>query len=453
MIAGKEYNGLLADIWSSGVTLYAMLCGYLPFEDPDTTELYKKILKGEYEEPEFLSENAKDILKKVMNTNPETRYKINDIRKHPWYSLVKPEENNEGILVGYKQIPINTSIISELANYNIDPVYAQQCLEANRHNEVTTTYYLLSKKYLREGKPSQNTKVPIMTNNNSKELIVKEDSDYVNQEVPTYDNRGRSWITSYEHSSNSMRRKTCFGNKANFSNNNSNPLSNRLDSTLMNAKIPKNNSKKIKTTDGSNYDTKFYSPYHDDKSLSICNNMSFKILAENNESKDRLNMICEMYKNVITQTNPNHKKIQPATNLFLQKTTIKIPQSINNFRSISKEFSNRRKNKIENRNLSSYATKLNTTVRSVTKLQLQKNKKYTIPNQLENQFRTNNIFQLNIMPTNSKISYGNFNIKNISIGKIKKSKETERPKLPNFMYRKYNPKIFSKEGKNNLSIS
>ena len=43
MIAGKRYKGQDVDIWSCGVILFAMLCGYLPFEDPNTAQLYKKI--------------------------------------------------------------------------------------------------------------------------------------------------------------------------------------------------------------------------------------------------------------------------------------------------------------------------------------------------------------------------------------------------------------------------
>lgn len=108
MIAGKQYDGLMADIWSCGVILYAMVCGYLPFEDDNTNILYKKILKGAFELPDFLSRGVKDILKKILNTDPETRYTISDIRKHSWMSLapVKPEEQNEGIVVGYNSIPV-----------------------------------------------------------------------------------------------------------------------------------------------------------------------------------------------------------------------------------------------------------------------------------------------------------------------------------------------------------
>jgi 5'-AMP-activated protein kinase catalytic alpha subunit len=44
MISGEKYRGTTVDVWSSGVVLFALLCGYLPFEDPETAELYKKIL-------------------------------------------------------------------------------------------------------------------------------------------------------------------------------------------------------------------------------------------------------------------------------------------------------------------------------------------------------------------------------------------------------------------------
>ena len=55
MIAGKRYFGPAADLWSCGVTLFALVCGYLPFEDPNTARLYDKILKGQYEIPPFVS--------------------------------------------------------------------------------------------------------------------------------------------------------------------------------------------------------------------------------------------------------------------------------------------------------------------------------------------------------------------------------------------------------------
>jgi len=76
MIAGKKYKGTQVDIWSCGVILFAMICGYLPFEDPNTSQLYKKILNAEYHAPNFISEEARDILAKILNTDPETRFTI-----------------------------------------------------------------------------------------------------------------------------------------------------------------------------------------------------------------------------------------------------------------------------------------------------------------------------------------------------------------------------------------
>lgn len=85
MIAGKRYNGLNVDIWSSGVILYAMVCGYLPFEDPNTSALYKKILSANYTIPAFVSDDGRSLITKILNTDPNKRYRVEDIRRHPWF--------------------------------------------------------------------------------------------------------------------------------------------------------------------------------------------------------------------------------------------------------------------------------------------------------------------------------------------------------------------------------
>lgn len=76
MIAGKRYVGMQVDIWSCGVILYAMLCGYLPFEDPVTSNLYKKIISGDFTIPKYISVSAKELLKGMLNIDPTQRFTI-----------------------------------------------------------------------------------------------------------------------------------------------------------------------------------------------------------------------------------------------------------------------------------------------------------------------------------------------------------------------------------------
>jgi len=61
-----------------------MVAGYLPFEDPKTSNLYKKIMSADYQMPKFLSSECKDFITKILNTDPTHRYSIQDIRSHPY---------------------------------------------------------------------------------------------------------------------------------------------------------------------------------------------------------------------------------------------------------------------------------------------------------------------------------------------------------------------------------
>ena len=86
-----------------------------------------------------------------MNTDPEKRYKIEDIRKHPWFNIVKCEEQYRGTIMGIDPVPIDPEILESLSQYDINIDYAKKCLEANKHNTITATYFLLLKKHVKSG--------------------------------------------------------------------------------------------------------------------------------------------------------------------------------------------------------------------------------------------------------------------------------------------------------------
>ena len=146
MIAGNRYHGLKSDIWSCGVVLYAMLCGYLPFEDQKTSNLYKKIMNAEYSLPKFLSNDAKDILSKIFVTDPNKRIGIEGLKQHPWYRLYQPENQNYEYHTMARTV--NDKLVMKMEaslGFSIESV--QRAVENNKHNHLSATYYLLLKKY------------------------------------------------------------------------------------------------------------------------------------------------------------------------------------------------------------------------------------------------------------------------------------------------------------------
>ncbi|XP_074992520.1 maternal embryonic leucine zipper kinase isoform X3 [Calonectris borealis] len=66
LIQGKAYIGSEADIWSMGVLLYALLCGSLPFDDDNVMAVYRKIMRGKYSIPKWLSPSSTLLLNQML---------------------------------------------------------------------------------------------------------------------------------------------------------------------------------------------------------------------------------------------------------------------------------------------------------------------------------------------------------------------------------------------------
>jgi len=76
------------DLWSVGVITYVLLTGCFPFWDKNNAVLYEKIRRAEYGWPSGLqiSAEAKDLIRHLIEKNPENRFTAEQALKHPWVS-------------------------------------------------------------------------------------------------------------------------------------------------------------------------------------------------------------------------------------------------------------------------------------------------------------------------------------------------------------------------------
>lgn len=138
VLTQSPYEGKKCDIWSLGIILYAMLAGYLPFDDDpenedgsDIIRLYHYICKTPLTFPEYVSPLARDLLRKIIVSDPKKRINIENIRNHPWLSphanllsIRQPEwdkiykENNQ-IKIAPNPKSKRFSMINEQTNSNL----------------------------------------------------------------------------------------------------------------------------------------------------------------------------------------------------------------------------------------------------------------------------------------------------------------------------------------------
>ena len=140
MVSGQKYNGFLIDIWSSGIILFAMICGYLPFEDNNNEILFGKILKCKINYPKHIGELPLDLMKKIIVPDPNKRITLPQIKEHPFFLKGKS-------LFNQKYLNIN----DEDKNKNINPIKCQiiknRVKKEFNLNNVLNNYYAPNKEY------------------------------------------------------------------------------------------------------------------------------------------------------------------------------------------------------------------------------------------------------------------------------------------------------------------
>lgn len=85
MLLDRPYDDT-ADIWSSGVLLFTICAGYLPFYDISEEKIADKVINEEPSYPNFFSDDLIDLLKKMLQKNQLNRISLTEIMKHPWFT-------------------------------------------------------------------------------------------------------------------------------------------------------------------------------------------------------------------------------------------------------------------------------------------------------------------------------------------------------------------------------
>ncbi|THH30581.1 hypothetical protein EUX98_g3605 [Antrodiella citrinella] len=94
MVEGREHSEKV-DLWALGVLTYEFIVGNPPFEElSGHNATYKRIAKVDLRIPPTVSPEARDLITRLLQYDPEKRLALSEVRKHPWIMKYKPKESS-----------------------------------------------------------------------------------------------------------------------------------------------------------------------------------------------------------------------------------------------------------------------------------------------------------------------------------------------------------------------
>ena len=281
MVCGNRYNGFRIDIWICGIIIFAMICGYLPFEDPDNEILFKKIMKCEVDYPDYLSDDVLDIMNKIIVVDPNKRYNIEQIKKHPFYLKGKKEFEKK-----HKDLIDKVEFIYNNNNNDIDDYNNEIEDDVIFNNNINNNNNVIN---IQKSKSSNLLKKEINDlNNNNNE---NKNDIYLNKIKKRLQKfKLDKNIIKKENINNSVKQKEC----AIIKNNEliKDVISKKYKIKIKEEKENNNEENNIINSDISNYN----SPLSDDLRMkySEINNLDKKIFYSNSKNKVNLNLLNQL---------------------------------------------------------------------------------------------------------------------------------------------------------------
>ncbi|KAL6239575.1 hypothetical protein BDW75DRAFT_250423 [Aspergillus navahoensis] len=133
IIYGRKYRGDMADLWSCGIILYALLTGFLPFDGGDLHTTLQLVRKGDYMIPPNVSAEAADLIQRILQKKPDDRISMKDIWKHPL--LTKYEKFHQAICNHYLGPP------PPLSPQDCGPPVVKQDIDADLLRNLQTLWH------------------------------------------------------------------------------------------------------------------------------------------------------------------------------------------------------------------------------------------------------------------------------------------------------------------------
>jgi calcium-dependent protein kinase len=111
------------DVWSCGVIMYVILCGYPPFYAEADKEILQKVRSGKYEydkkDWEGISEDAKKLIDNMLKLKREQRFTAEGAMNDLWIKEQAPKSTD---------IPLNQKMVDNLKNFRLGSKFKKAVL-------------------------------------------------------------------------------------------------------------------------------------------------------------------------------------------------------------------------------------------------------------------------------------------------------------------------------------